>query len=203
MHCLKFFLNHLFAVTEAIVNAVCHRDYTSNASVQVMLFNNRLEIWNPGQLPYGLTIEMLKTEHPSRPANPLIAHPMYLYGSIEQIGTGTKMIIEKCLEQGLKEPEFKQELNFITTFWRKEKSKKNVTENTSNVPEKVGEKVTGNQQIIIENLINDPYISASNLSIIVGMSSRKIEENLSKLKAKGIIERIGPDKGGYWKVKQI
>jgi len=73
----------LQAVTEAIVNAVCHRDYTSNASVQVMLFKNRLEIWNPGQLPYGLTIEMLKTKHTSRPANPLLARPMYLYGSIE------------------------------------------------------------------------------------------------------------------------
>jgi predicted HTH transcriptional regulator len=52
----------LQAVTEAIVNAVCHRDYASNMSVQVMLFKNRLEIWNPGQLPYGLTTEMLKTQ---------------------------------------------------------------------------------------------------------------------------------------------
>ena len=49
------------AVKEAIVNAVAHRDYTSNGSVQVMLFRNRLEVWNPGQLPYGFdpnTIQM-------------------------------------------------------------------------------------------------------------------------------------------------
>jgi len=91
----------LQAVTEAIVNAVCHRDYTNNASVQVMLFKNRLEIWNPGQLPFGLTIEMLKTKHPSRPANPLLARPMYLYGSIEQVGTGTEMIVEECIAKGL------------------------------------------------------------------------------------------------------
>ncbi|MDD3071495.1 MAG: DUF4062 domain-containing protein, partial [Methanoculleus horonobensis] len=38
-------------VAEAIVNAVAHRDYTSNGSVQVMLFADRLEIWNPGRLP--------------------------------------------------------------------------------------------------------------------------------------------------------
>jgi len=44
------------AVTEAIVNAVAHRDYTSNASVQVMLFKDRLEVWNPGHLPYGMTV---------------------------------------------------------------------------------------------------------------------------------------------------
>ncbi len=42
------------AVSEAIVNAVAHRDYTSNASIQVMLFKDRLEIWNPGSLPFGL-----------------------------------------------------------------------------------------------------------------------------------------------------
>lgn len=66
------------AVTEAIVNAVAHRDYTSNASVQVMLFADRLEISNPGSLPYGLTVEQLYTAHSSIPANPLLAEPMYL-----------------------------------------------------------------------------------------------------------------------------
>jgi predicted HTH transcriptional regulator len=111
----------LQAVTEAIVNAVCHRDYTSNGSVQVMLFKDRLEIWNPGQLPYGLTVKMLKTRHPSRPANPLLARPMYLYGSIEQVGTGTEMIVEKCIEQGLRTPDFVQEENFVVTLWRDKK----------------------------------------------------------------------------------
>ena len=110
----------LQAVTEAIVNAVCHRDYTSNASVQVMLFKNRLEIWNPGQLPYGLTVDMLKTKHASRPANPLLARPMYLFGSIEQVGTGTEMIVEKCVEKGLQYPEFEQDENFTVTIWRNE-----------------------------------------------------------------------------------
>lgn len=47
-------------VTEAIVNAVAHRDYTSNGSVQVMLFANRLEVWNPGTLPPSLTLEKLR-----------------------------------------------------------------------------------------------------------------------------------------------
>jgi len=58
------------------VNAVAHSDYTSNGSVQVMLFNDRLEIWNPGSLPPGWTVEKLKKRHPSIPANPLLARPM-------------------------------------------------------------------------------------------------------------------------------
>ena len=109
----------LQAVTEAIVNAVCHRDYTSNASVQVMLFKNRLEIWNPGNLPYGLTIDMLKSHHTSMPSNPLLARPMYLFGSIEQMGTGTEMIINKCIEYGLPVPEFQQSEIFKLIIWRK------------------------------------------------------------------------------------
>src|SRR3990167_4271193 len=47
-------------VAEAIVNAVAHRDYTSNGSVQVMLFADRLEVWNPGALPPSLTLEKLR-----------------------------------------------------------------------------------------------------------------------------------------------
>jgi hypothetical protein len=53
------------AVREAIVNAVVHRDYTDNGSVQVMLFKDRLEVWNPGRLPHGMTIESLSGVHRS------------------------------------------------------------------------------------------------------------------------------------------
>jgi hypothetical protein len=51
------------AVSEAIVNAIAHRDYTSNGSVQVMLFKDRLEVWNPGNLPLGLSPAKLRQPH--------------------------------------------------------------------------------------------------------------------------------------------
>lgn len=106
------------ALAEAIVNAVAHRDYTSNASVQVMLFRDRLEVWNPGQLPYNLTIDKLKEPHSSYPANPLLAEPMYLAGYIERIGTGIPDMINLCKNAGLKEPDFKIEDVFKTIIWR-------------------------------------------------------------------------------------
>jgi len=59
------------AVAEAVVNAVAHRDYASNAGVQVMLFADRLEVWNPGELPPALTPERLREPHASIPRNPL------------------------------------------------------------------------------------------------------------------------------------
>lgn len=102
------------AVTEAIVNAVVHRDYTNTGSVQVMLFKDRLEIWNPGRLPHGMTIEKLNGRHNSQPVNPVLANPVYLTGYIEQMGTGTTDIIEQCEGYGLRKPEFIQEDDFLT-----------------------------------------------------------------------------------------
>jgi len=86
-------------------------------------------------------------------------------------------------------------MDFITTFWRKEKN-----DTIERVTEKGTEKVTENQRIILEKMKEFPSISAENLSSILSISLRKTKENISKLKAKGLIERIGADKGGYWKI---
>lgn len=108
------------AVAEAIVNAVVHRNYNDTGSVQVMLFKDRLEIWNPGRLPHGMTIAKLNEEHTSRPVNPVLAHPVYLAGYIEQLGTGTTDIIDSCLANGLRKPEFHQGDDFRVVLWRPE-----------------------------------------------------------------------------------
>ena len=94
------------AVKEAIVNAIVHRDYTSLASVQVMLFKDRLEVWSPGGLPHGMTIKKLSTTHKSMPVNPFLARAMYLKGYIEKAGTGTEDMIAKCAEWGIPAPEW-------------------------------------------------------------------------------------------------
>ena len=106
-------------VTEAIVNAVAHRDYTDNGSVQVMLFADRLEVWNPGRLSPPLTLEKLRVPHRSVPGNPLLAESLYLAEYIERMGTGTLDMIRRCVEVGLPEPEFTVTDGFITTVRRK------------------------------------------------------------------------------------
>jgi len=65
---------------------------------------------------------------------------------------------------------------------------------------KVGEKLTENQKKIIQFISKKPYVSARELSTLVGISSRKIEENIVKLKKKGLLKRVGPAKGGYWEI---
>jgi len=97
----------VFAIHEAIVNAVAHRDYNTTAGVQVMLFIDRLEIWNSGSLPNQLSIEDLKKPHTSYPNNPLLAGVLYLGDYIQKAGSGILEMVKQCRKQGLPEPEFK------------------------------------------------------------------------------------------------
>jgi predicted HTH transcriptional regulator len=106
-------------IREAIVNAVAHRDYTSNGSIQVMLFRDRLEVWNPGTLPPTLTLAKLRQPHRSVPGNPLIAEALYLTKYIERMGTGTRDMIRDCKKAGLREPKFSLTDGFMTTIYRK------------------------------------------------------------------------------------
>lgn len=107
------------AVGEAIINAIAHRDYHSNAAVEIRLFSDRLEVWNPGRLPGILTLDDLRHDHPSVPYNPLIAESLYLTRYIEKAGSGTQRMIELCLAAGLPEPQFEQRSgSFVITIWR-------------------------------------------------------------------------------------
>lgn len=94
------------AVREALINAICHREYGALSSTQVQLYDDRLEIWNPGALPIPLTPDRLLEKHPSVPRNRLIANCLFYAGFIESWGSGTLNIAELAREAGLEIPEF-------------------------------------------------------------------------------------------------
>ncbi len=105
------------AVREAIVNAICHRDYTASGTVQLRIYDDRLEIWSPGVLPSDLTVEALYKEHPSHPRYRYLADVLYRARIIEKWGTGTLRIVQACLERGMPQPEFISEMGtFIVRF---------------------------------------------------------------------------------------
>jgi len=70
----------------------------------VHIYPKRLEIWNSGSLPEGITPETLINGHLSVLRNPDIAHVLYLRGFMEKIGRGSVLILRKCKERGLAEP---------------------------------------------------------------------------------------------------
>lgn len=109
----------VFVVREAVVNAVAHRDYLSTGFVQIVVFSNRVEVWNPGHLPPGLSPQDLREPHGPVPHNPLVAEPLFRAGYAEKAGTGTTDMIDACRKAGLPEPDFVQRgPHFVVTLWR-------------------------------------------------------------------------------------
>ena len=106
-------------ITEVIVNAVAHRDYCSNGSVEVWLFKDRLEVKNPGHLPKELSLEKLEHDHGSYPYNPNLAEILYQTGLIERFGTGTAEIFRLTEHLGLQKPDFHSNEGFKVIIWRK------------------------------------------------------------------------------------
>jgi predicted HTH transcriptional regulator len=109
-----------FVVEEAITNAIVHRNYAEAGSVQLGLFADRLDVWNPGTLMKGLSLEMLKQVHSSKPRNPKIAEVMFRAGYIQKQGTGIAEMMRKCREKGLPEPEFKLMMSDILVTVRRD-----------------------------------------------------------------------------------
>jgi len=96
----------LRALEEVLSNALAHRDYYSNAEIQLSIYDDRIEVWNPGELPKSLTTADLKRKHRSIPRNKLIADKLFLIKYIEQWGKGTNRMIEWMRKENLPEPKF-------------------------------------------------------------------------------------------------
>lgn len=98
------------AVREALVNAICHRDYSiPGGAISVAIYDDRLEIVNTGTMAPGIHVEDLKRNHISAPRNPTIAETFYRRGLIEKWGRGTQKILEVCKAAGNPEPEFEEQ----------------------------------------------------------------------------------------------
>jgi len=192
----------LEALREAIANAIIHRDYSMRGtSIMVEVHDDKVVISNPGGIPEGLNIRSLMNISVRR--NELIADMFARMHKVERMGTGIKRMREAVKSAGLPYPNIKSDLFFTITFHRPRYSLKAVKDSvkvTERVTVKVTERVTENQQIIISQMRNNPYITAKELSEVVGISERKIKENIKKLKQKGMLKRMGSAKAGYWKI---
>lgn len=175
------------AIREALVNAICHRDYRSTAKAQVRIFDDRIEFWNPGRLPHGWTVEKLKQKHESRPFNPLIARAFFLIKYIEEVGTGTNKIIEWCKEWGLPEPDFEFTGTSMVVTLRKSK-----------LTEEVMKELNERQRTIIEYLRKFSRIDRSKTMEILKTSKDTAFRELVNLIQKGLIKRKGKGKNVYY-----
>lgn len=191
----------LDALREAVVNAIVHRDYSfRGTSIYVRVFDDRVEIESPGGFAHGVTMHNLGTSSVRR--NPVIADLFHRMDKVERIGSGIRRIRELIRSAGLKEPVFQADAFFRAVFPRDPQfALKKVGDRVGEkVGDRVGDRLTDHQATIIKTLQESPRISAKALSEIVGISPRKTEANLAKLKKIGKIKRIGSTKSGHWEV---
>ena len=126
------------AIRELIINAVVHRSYLDHGTIQVAVYDNRLEITSPGKLPMGQTMERMKEGY-SKIRNEAIAHAFAYMNLIEHWGSGIPRIIEKVKAAGLREPEFiGGEVDLRINIFRGQITSKNsnkVPDTTDRVPD--------------------------------------------------------------------
>ena len=106
----------LEALREALINAVCHRDYTIFSNIEVRIYDDKLIIRSPGFLPYGITLEELYRPHSSTLRNKGLAEVLYDTELIERWGSGIEKIQQHCLDAGLSEPTFQESQGFQVVF---------------------------------------------------------------------------------------
>ncbi len=199
------------AVQEAIVNAIIHRDYSVIGSeVHIDIFDDRLEIYSPGGMYDGTLIQ---NENPysisSSRRNPILADIFSRMDLMERRGSGLKKIIESYEFEKNYNEKFKPEFNstkssfFVILKNLNYNFTESVTKNvTESVTENVTEKLDKKDRIkkLIQEFTNNPNITIDELSQKYNVSDRTIKRDIKELQKHNMIERIGSDISGYWKV---
>jgi len=169
-------------VAEAIVNAVAHRDYGSGAAVQVLVFADRVEVWNPGELPPPLTPERLRQPHSSIARNHRICEALFLAHYIEKFGTGILMMIRESAASGLPEPDFAQRAGeFVTTLWRDWA--------TDEVMNRL--KLNGRQRQAVAHVKLHGRITNAEFQAAYAVAKRTASLDLGGLVAAGLFRKVG------------
>ena len=181
----------LNAVREALVNSFCHRDYYAPESNKIAIFKNRIEIWNAGAFPEGITPDdFIRGKEQSVLRNPLIADILYRSKEIEKWGSGLKRIYEEC-SAGKVKVEFRTLMTgFMVAFYR-----------SRDTTPKTTLKTTPKEEIL--NLMRDnPVIRKEEIAKHLGITPDGVKYHIRKLTTDGVISWAGPSKGGHWEVKK-
>ena len=192
-------------IAEAVNNAIAHRNYASNGSIQVEVYADRVEVISPGRIHRAITVAELYKKHESFATNPRIARAMYQVKYIETIGTGLTDLLADCKAKGLREPLLEEVSGrFRIVIWRP-KSTANMVGNLAEVSQKTPQRGSLKSSLksslkILEILAAEPTCTYDELAGRIGITRRAITKQIKNLRETGKLKRIGPDKGGHWEV---
>ena len=185
------------ALREALINAISHRDYTNRSStISLAIFDDRLELWNNGELPPELKIEDLRKRHESYPRNEEIATIFYKRGWVEGWGTGTTRMIGNCKKNGTPEPEFQEYSGGFSITFRFKDPMASIEKR----PFATSEQLTLRQKEIIDIL--NTYHEMATKDIMQHLKKppamRTLRDDLTYLKKMGIVDFRGHTRAITW-----
>ena len=170
---------------EAIINALSHRDYYEKGAVtNIELFDDRVEISNPRELLAAVDKDF---GHKSVSRNPLIFGLFQRIYLVEKVGSGILLMEELMLGNNLPSPIYQKEGMFTVIF------KRPVAAVVEESMEKTSEK-------ILRLIEKNNAITILELAKMIGLTTRAIEKQIYKLQNENILERIGSDKSGHWRI---
>ena len=165
------------AVREALINAIAHADYSQRgAPIRLAIFDDRLEVENPGLLPFGLTLEDLP-RGVSKLRNRVIGRVFHELRLVEQWGSGAQRMIAACRDAGLAPPAWEELGNRLRVTMR--------TERTGEIA------ADATDQAILDQLDNGGGRGTSAIAQAIGLSPRATRSRLAKLVERGLVAEIG------------
>lgn len=180
------------AVREAIINAICHRDYRiTGRRVEIRMYSDRLEIISPGGLAGHMTLDNLVEEHYSR--NPRIVNGLYQWGYIEELGLGIDQIIEEMAEAGHPAPEFTAGDVFTVRLFNKQAARKGG----------IGAPGMNERQLAALQFVKQrgSITNREYQRLCDGISAETLRRDLVDLVKRGQLLKIGSKKGTYYIMK--
>lgn len=181
------------AFKEAWINACVHNKWSEELSPAVYWFDDRLEIVSYGGIPKNLTKEEFlsgKTE----PVNKELMKIFLQCGIVEHSGHGVPIVVR---EYGEKAYTFSENMITVTIPFDKPEIKSGVVNGVVN--EVVN--LSNREKSVVAEIEKNPKISKTKLIVLTGIPKTSLERIISSLKEKGLLERVGSDKNGYWKIK--
>jgi ATP-dependent DNA helicase RecG len=189
------------ALREAVINAVIHRDYFERgANVMVEIFDDRVEITNPGGLPKGLKPEEFGTKSVLR--NPLLADLFHRAGYIERMGTGIGRMRELMAKAGLPPMKFGFTAFFTATFLRPKPKETGQLAETFRIKFGIKFGIKGKRATRVADLLwrisSGVQVTAHEYASDAHVSARAVEKDILLLRQRGLIERQGSRKTGSY-----
>lgn len=204
------------SLREALVNSLCHRDFREPKGNEIAIFTDRVEIYNPGDFPEGLTPEDFFTgKERSVLRNKLIAEAFYRTKDIEKWGSGLKRIHDECKREGIRVEFDVLKTGFLTTFYRlgwetvdysiagtrvvttQETTRETMKKTTGETKEVTTQET---RKEILKHIRERPAITMKELAEKTGLTIHGIDWNMRKLKEEGMIVHVGSSKVGLWKI---